>query len=105
MNDSNNMETIVELVKVIMPSIVFKTVYEKAFIAKEAQTSVKNALETCIFNDMLSILIQTGCNGTNRTLQENGYTYIGLFVKKAKAEYFGDALNKDKSEHLVKLMN
>ena len=66
-----------------MPSIVFKTVYDKVFIAKEAKTSVVNALDSCIFDDMLTVIIKTGCNGNNRTLQENGYIYCGLFVKNA----------------------
>ena len=75
MQNEKYMGTIVEFVKVVMPSIVHKTVYEKAFIAKEAKTSVSNSLDVCIFDDMLSILIDKGCNGNTKVLQENGYTY------------------------------
>jgi len=100
-NAKENTETMIKFVKVTMPSLVFKTVYEKAFIAKEAKASVTNALEWCTFDDMLTILISKGCNGNNRTLQENGYVYCGLFVKKAKPEYFANALDKDKNEAIV----
>lgn len=53
MNLQDNQATIVSFVQVLMPSIVHKTVYEKTFIAKEAKTSITNALDTCLFDDML----------------------------------------------------
>lgn len=40
-----------------MPSIVFKTVYDKSFIAKEAELSVMNALNTCFYDEMLDSLV------------------------------------------------
>ena len=51
------METIRSFVKVTMPSIVYKTVCEKSFVAKEAKTSITNALEYCFFDDMLTSFV------------------------------------------------
>ena len=54
----NNQETISEIkyreqttkfIKVIMPSLLFKTVYDKVFISKEAKSAVANAIKNCIF--------------------------------------------------------
>lgn len=51
-----------------MPSIIHKTVYEKAFISKEAKTSITNALDTCIYDQMISALVIYGCNGNKPAL-------------------------------------
>jgi hypothetical protein len=54
----NNRETISEIkyryqttkfIKAIMPSLLFKTVYDKVFISKEAKSAVTNAIKNCIF--------------------------------------------------------
>ena len=68
MNDEKNQKIIIQLVSVTMGSIVHKTVYEKAFIAKEAKASVTYALDTCLFDDTLESLITKGCNGNTKVL-------------------------------------
>ena len=54
----NNQETISEIkyreqttkfIKAIMPSLLFKTVYDKVFISKEAKQAVTYAIKNCIF--------------------------------------------------------
>ena len=83
MKDPQFQETIIRFIEITMPSIIFKTVYEKAFIAKEAQTSVQNALNTCRYDELLNILIEAGCKGIKIKLQENSYNYCSIFVKNA----------------------
>ena len=61
-------DSIIELINVVMPSALFKTIYEKGFIAAIARNSVTNALECCIFDELLDVLIDTGCNSTNKNL-------------------------------------
>ena len=49
--------TIISFISVAMPSIVFKTVYDKTFIAKEAKSSVTLALKACYYDEMLASLM------------------------------------------------
>ena len=65
MKDPQSQEAIIRFIEITMPSIVVKTVYEKAFIAREARTSVQNALNMCRYDELLNILIETGCKGNN----------------------------------------
>ena len=58
---------IISFVSITMPSVVFKTVYDKTFIAKEAKTTVAKALEACYYDEMLESLMMY-CNGSNKAL-------------------------------------
>lgn len=98
-------ETISDLIRITMPSIVFKTVYEKVFIAKEAKNAVTSALDACTCDVLLNVLLDAGCNSNSRILQENSYAYCGLFVKNVDSSYLGKALDKDGNHAIVKLVN
>ena len=80
-----------------MPSIVRKTVYEKAFISKEAKNSVTKALDCCIYDQTINAIVDFGCNGNKPALIEGSYTYCNLFVKNAPNGYFKRALSKDEN--------
>lgn len=79
-----------------MGSILFKTVYEKSFIQKEAQTSIANAMQYCFYDDMIETFIEGGCKNTNKALQENAYNYCASFVKLSPPNFFnyGDSETK-----------
>jgi len=63
-------DSIIEFINTTMSSILSKTIYEKSFIANLARNAVMNALDCCIFDELLDVLIDAGCNSTNKTLQE-----------------------------------
>jgi len=88
-----------------MPSVVLKTANEKGAIAMNAKNTVKKALEVCLYDNFLDILIDVGCKSDNATLQEHAYTFCGLFVKNAGGAYFAKALDSYQNQTIIKLTN
>ena len=70
-----------------------------------AKNTVKKALELCIYDDFLNIIIDIGCKSGNATLQENAYTFCSLFVKNAGSAYFAKALDSYQNQTIIKLTN
>ena len=68
MKNPNFERTIIDFILTSMPSILGKTISEKAFIKIEARNSVENALDNCVFDDLLNILIANGCNANKKAL-------------------------------------
>ena len=64
----------------MLPSVIYKTVYDKVFISKEALSAVKNWLTHCIYPETLNMVIQHGClcKSNNKKLIELSYT---TFIK------------------------
>jgi len=87
--EDNQPETLIKFIKVVLPSILLKTVYEKAFISKEAKNSMTNAISNCKTFEVLQIILDEGCRckNNNKTLIEGSYTYVGEFFKHAKPEF------------------
>ena len=79
-----------EFIKVVQPSILFKTVYDKSFINKEAKNAVVNSLVTCLIIENLEVLLKDGTMSKlkNNSLIENSYSYLGTFIEKCKPELF-----------------
>ena len=46
-------EQMINFIEVVAPSILFKTVYDKLFINKEAKTTITNAIEHCFYKQFL----------------------------------------------------
>jgi len=47
-NEFNNCDTtLISFVQKVLPSVMFKTVYDKVFISKEAKNSVTASLKSC----------------------------------------------------------
>jgi hypothetical protein len=53
-------EKLIPFVKTVLPSVLFKTVYDKVFISKEAKSAITFALSTCSFNETLMVILD-GC--------------------------------------------
>lgn len=72
-----------------MPSVLFKTVYDKVFISKEAKNAVTYSLSNCNFKETLDVIINDGClNKSNKKLMEDSYAFIGIFIKNADPSFF-----------------
>ena len=63
-NAEQNNEMILVYVNTVMPSVLFKTVYDKVFISREAKSTINNSLKEgkCLYREMLVVLIEDGCN-------------------------------------------
>ena len=84
-----NQEKLVSFVQTVLPSVLFKTVYDKVFISKEAKTAVTHSLTTCHFKETLEVIINDGClNKSNKKLMEDSYSFIGVFIKNADSSFF-----------------
>lgn len=84
-----NTEKLISFVETVLPSVLFKTVYDKVFISKEAKNAVTHSLHTCHFKETLGVIINDGClNKSNKKLMEDSYPYIGIFVKNAESSFF-----------------
>lgn len=59
-----NNENILDYINTVLPSVLFKTVYDKVFISKEAKNAINNSLGEgkCLYREMLIVLIEDGCN-------------------------------------------
>jgi hypothetical protein len=68
---------------------MFKTTYDKVFIAKEAKNSVTASLKSCKFIETLQVLIEDGCLCTNKVLIENSYGFIDAFIKGVDNQFLG----------------
>jgi hypothetical protein len=85
-----NQEKLVSFVETVLPSVLFKTVYDKVFISKEAKNAVTFSLSTCHFKETLGVIINDGCQnkGSNKKLMEDSYVFIGIFIKNAETSFF-----------------
>jgi len=54
---NKNKEQMIKFIEEVSASILFKTVYDKLFINKEAKTSINHALNHCFYKEFLTILI------------------------------------------------
>lgn len=85
----------------VLPSILFKTVYDKVFISKEARTAVGNSLESCAaHSEVLRILINDGCRNkkNNKQLTELSYTYLATLLKNVHSSYLLDPILSEGSD-------
>ena len=59
-----NNENILLYINTVLPIVLFKTVYDKVFIAREAKNTINNCLGDgkCLYREMLVVLIEDGCN-------------------------------------------
>ena len=78
---------------------MFKTTYDKVFIAKEAKNSVTASLNSCKFIETLQVLIEDGClcKGNNKMLIENSYGFIDAFIKGVDNQFLGPVLEGEKT--------
>lgn len=63
-NAEQNNEMILAYVNTVLPSVLFKTVYDKVFISREAKSTINNSLKEgkCLYREMINVLIDDGCN-------------------------------------------
>jgi hypothetical protein len=76
---------------------MFKTTYDKVFIAKEAKNSVTASLKSCKFIETLQVLIDDGCLCTNKVLIESSYGFIDAFIKGVDNQFLGPILEGEKT--------
>ena len=79
---------LIPFVETVLPSVLFKTVYDKVFISKEAKSAITFALSTCSFNETLKVILDGCLQKSNIKLQELSYGFIGVFVKNAHPQFF-----------------
>lgn len=110
-NAEQNNQMILGYIDTVLPSVLFKTVYDKVFISKEAKNTITHSLGEgkCLYKEMLLVLIEEGCNNknNNKKLQEESYNYISLFVKNVDNQFFAISDKPDdlNTTVLTKLMN
>mmetsp|Transcript_14508 Transcript_14508/g.22516 ORF Transcript_14508/g.22516 Transcript_14508/m.22516 type:complete len:282 (+) Transcript_14508:56-901(+) len=99
-------ESLVEFIKVVGPSILHKTVYEKAFISKEAKTSMMHAIATAPCSELLAFLLSDGCRckNNNKSLMENSYTYVGEFFKQVGTSFVEPLASSEESDRKTLLL-
>ena len=61
LQNEKHQEQLIKFLKVALPSIFLRTVYDKVFIAKEAKNAVANCLKNCVIPEVLEIVVQDGC--------------------------------------------
>lgn len=89
LNKSKDQDVVISFVETVLPSVLFKTVYDKVFISKEAKSAITFSLESCHSKETLSVLINDGCLcKANKKLQELSYEFIGVFVKSSEKTFF-----------------
>jgi len=66
-------------VKVVLPQVLIKTVYEKNFIVQEAKKSMQGAVKSCTFPETIDVLVE-GCLAKNLTLAELSIGYLATLV-------------------------
>jgi len=71
-----------------MPSILAKTVYEKAFIASKAHSTMMQTIDIGFSDEIIDIIIDVGCNNINKKLKENSYCYLGELINHINKSYF-----------------
>jgi len=77
------------LIDKVLPSVLHKTNYEKAFINKEAKDVMTRALTVCQHKELLSVLLD--CNHNKiQALMENIASFIGTFIQSASKAFFQD---------------
>ena len=70
-----------------------------------AKNTIKKALELCIYDDFLNILIESGCKNSNKALQESAFSFCGLFVKNSGSNYLQKAIDPNQNGVILKLIN
>ena len=63
-NAEQNNEMILAYVNTVLPSVLFKTVYDLVFVSREAKNTINNSLKEgkCLYREMIIVLIDDGCN-------------------------------------------
>ena len=74
-------DTLKQFVKCLLPSVLFKTVYDKKFISNLAKASVVSSFKYCPFIETLEILLEDGClcKSNNKKLIELSFEFIDQF--------------------------
>ena len=69
-------------IKCVLPSVLFKTTYDKKFIANQAKTSMQNSFKSCPYMETLAILLEDGClcQSKNKKLIEFSFEFIDQFI-------------------------
>lgn len=68
----------------MLPSVLFKTVYDKRFIANQAKASIMSCFKSCPYIETLAVLIEDGCTnkGNNKKLIEFSFEFIDQFIQQ-----------------------
>jgi len=90
----------------VQPSILFKTVYDKSFINKEAKNSILNSFNSCLIYENLEVLLKDGTMSKlkNNALIENSFLYLGTFIDKCGPEMLIYDKAQDSHKSLIILM-
>ena len=104
-HNTNLSKSTIEFIKVVQPSILFKTVYDKSFINKEAKNAIVNSLNTCLIIENLEVLLKDGTMSKlkNNSLIENSFSYLGTFIEKCKPEIFDYEKSDEHQKSLILL--
>ena len=75
------------LVDTVMPSVLFKTNYEKAFIRDEANSVMNNSINICVTQNMLKVLLECNHNKIIPII-ENIAGFIAVYISKSGKEFY-----------------
>jgi hypothetical protein len=77
-------DTLKSFIKCVLPSVLFKTVYDKRFIANIAKASIVNSFTSCPYMETLDVLLEDGClcKSNNKKLIEFSFEFIDQFIQK-----------------------
>lgn len=98
-----NKQVCIEFIKAVQPTILFKTVYDKSFINREAKSAINSSLETCLFVENLDVFLKDGTMSKlgNKALIENSYTFITAFIGKIDTEFFNFKTASDEQRRVI----
>jgi hypothetical protein len=78
---------IAEFVKIVLPAVLIKTVYEKNFIVVEAKKAMNTSLANCHFPETMQVTIE-GCESKNGVLAELSIGYLSELVNHMEAGFY-----------------
>ena len=98
-------DTLKQFVKCVLPSVLFKTVYDKKFISNLAKASVVSSFKSCPFIETLEILLEDGClcKSNNKKLIEFSFEFIDQFFQQVDNVFLEPIIGKHPT--LMKLVN
>ena len=74
-------------VKLVLPSVLLKTVFEKNFIVIEAKKAMASSVKNCLFPQTIDALVE-GCNSKNGSMAELSIAYLAELVKNFEPGFF-----------------
>ena len=88
-----------EFTGAVVQAVLEKTVYEKAFISKEAKTAMTIMVKSCHF-PCVTLKLSEFCSAKSGTLAELSMSYLQQMTKLLPGEFYGN--HKEASVMLIK---